>query len=1039
MGWEIDLIDPHLGWGVCKMMACSLLLALIGSLFMWTGLFAQATLSDVETHAFLESFTTHYEFNPEGRYTHEYHPFLLQWTADSLNGLERRLLSEGLSLSGRIVIMGYEEQAVPQYYTNFKRSKINDEATRKSHTGWSLRLHNRFGFMTGFLFKDLPYITEKYFPTGECTYQHIDADLIPIFNDYAFIFHEHAFGQALPLIRQEQEVLLRKLVHGDSKDVLVELARFWQTLYSCSLKVGNQQIAGTQDVLFSIQYAKHLTESSLPMFKFFIGPDITYPIEVTVKHDKLATQHAQHFIAELMQKMQPMEERNTAYVFCSFVDGVGKSTMLGNIKNWMRFGNNVEKFEHVDNSSSQLCELFQFKDKVFIADLPAQVSHFTYKPDGKVFVDARTQYDKTFIGELEAWVLANKKSLQDDAEHLFFTVKNIIQEQGYNAPALNDLANPFFSFAKNVLLLGKDETSWIPFTRNEQYYLFKESRPLEIRHLTPLGTVKSEGLKNIESEQMLFFEGIRFPLPYEAFLDDLIEQFKKQNIEQVVFVDFLSMYPRSSRENVRINYLLQQMALLRNEFKPAVSLYRDFVSGGELLHTLLCKSSALQIRAAFELETMVRLALFKKLITRTQGDVTGIALPQLSESLGRECAEISQETKDAIARLVHKKVARETDELEKLYGLSKSFVNIQQLSFAKMCAMSGLLQKIFTHSVDHEKINEVWRSVGNLLSAPVVKTEGERLQRMVATSKGDSVKAHYVFHQDCKNELLLAPLLRSLRASWYASILNLFSASSTSSNSFSLPKEQYRVVPLMLIKGETGLIYAVQHHYQAWEKNLASNVRSEYRPFNLMNFRSSSHVMVGNECYRFDWDSRSTSEGIFGFDCKLNKDKSKQYGFDLSSISLIIQDNQNDHGESAVMTTSDLWQALMDDQYWHYECEDRIKTAINNGAFQKPGSVQNQKSSSMWGTSKKVFLGTHEHKIIARFVIRLLATLEMVVKDANADIVVRDGNRDDFKAALKLFEHVVLPIHCGIAFVDDLFDDYDQIEPIPSWDYWESI
>src|SRR5437868_6725408 len=100
------------------MIVCTVALALICCLFPSGSLPAQAVLTAADTQAFLESFTTHYEFNPEGRYTHEYHPFLLQWTAKSLNGLEQRLIGEGLNLSGRIVIMGYEEQAVPQYYTN---------------------------------------------------------------------------------------------------------------------------------------------------------------------------------------------------------------------------------------------------------------------------------------------------------------------------------------------------------------------------------------------------------------------------------------------------------------------------------------------------------------------------------------------------------------------------------------------------------------------------------------------------------------------------------------------------------------------------------------------------------------------------------------------------------------------------------------------------------------------------------------------------------------------------------------------------------
>ena len=63
-----------------------------------------------------------------------------------------------------------------------------------------------------------------------------------------------------------------------------------------------------------------------------------------------------------------------------------------------------------------------------------------------------------------------------------------------------------------------------------------------------------------------------------------------------------------------------------------------------------------------------------------------------------------------------------------------------------------------------------------------------------------------------------------------------------------------------------------------------------------------------------------------------------------------------------------------------------------------------------------------------------LATLEMIIKDPEADIVVRKGNRDDFIAALKLFERVTLPKYFHIIFPKPLFDDYSKVEPCVSWD-----
>ena len=355
---------------------------------------------------YAENFITHYEFSPEGRYVHEYHPFLLGKTAESFDKLEDELNKQGFNLSGRCVILGYEENAVPPYYTNYKEAKINDEASLKSNAGWSLKLHNRFGFMTGFLFKDI-----KKLPSYSTSiFEHVNPESVFLFKDRAIIFQEHAFDEALELIWKAMPCVMESVCKQDTQQLFRWLVRFWEVLYSGGFKVGNKQIAGTQDILFSIENAEHLLRSNLPILKYGVGPDITYPIEIFSKQAKEATHNAQLFVKSFVKKLEPINDESTVYIFCSFVDGVGKSTMLGNIKNWMKYKDDVENFQHVDNSSSQLAEMFKFKDNVFIADLPAQLSHFTYKPDGLVYADVQTEYDEQEIKKLRKfWIILKMK------------------------------------------------------------------------------------------------------------------------------------------------------------------------------------------------------------------------------------------------------------------------------------------------------------------------------------------------------------------------------------------------------------------------------------------------------------------------------------------------------------------------------------------------------------------------------------------------------------------------------------------------------
>ena len=74
----------------------------------------------------------------------------------------------------------------------------------------------------------------------------------------------------------------------------------------------------------------------------------------------------------------------------------------------MKHGSDIKNYEHVDNSSSQLATVFDFSDEAVIADLPAQVSHFTYKPDGMVYVAiGATDMTASECDEVSAYVADN--------------------------------------------------------------------------------------------------------------------------------------------------------------------------------------------------------------------------------------------------------------------------------------------------------------------------------------------------------------------------------------------------------------------------------------------------------------------------------------------------------------------------------------------------------------------------------------------------------------------------------------------------------
>jgi hypothetical protein len=75
------------------------------SLFLLSSI--SVALPENQTHAFLQSFVQSYEFNISGRYVHEYHPYILKKTTNSIKELEEAIGNSTGDAGRRIVIMGY--------------------------------------------------------------------------------------------------------------------------------------------------------------------------------------------------------------------------------------------------------------------------------------------------------------------------------------------------------------------------------------------------------------------------------------------------------------------------------------------------------------------------------------------------------------------------------------------------------------------------------------------------------------------------------------------------------------------------------------------------------------------------------------------------------------------------------------------------------------------------------------------------------------------------------------------------------------------
>ena len=520
--------------------------------------FAYAKVNQIND--FCSSFITSYDLS--GRYTHEYHPFILDKAKDSFLQLQDYLKVNGYDIQGHEVILGYQEDAIVPYQTQWNRVLINDEAVVKQHAGLCSPVKNLFGFVTGFLLKDAEWLYSRWYPKIEPRIEHIFANPIELFKDYSVIFQKHAFGKDFDYFIKVRNRLERSIYKDDLKTVLRNLVDFWTSIYEQFSRSGSNEIIATQDLVFSIDYAKALLDDSVKIKKFFIGPDITYPIEILAFQKQRATANAQKFVQQFVNRIQPVHGQNTAYFFCSYVDGVGKSTLLNNIKNYQLYGSDLDKYVRCDNSSSQFAEIYELKDGVFLVDMPAQMSHFVAKPDGFVFADIDTVKDlsKNFFDKAIRYFYKNEVQLKSD----FINLKKLLKFKDLDLYHSDD---PIEQYAHNCILMdssGKmgmqvDSLKWIPFKFEDKFLLINVNDQKSLKILTPIGETHSKGLKEVMPEMMLFSKGISFPKPYNDFLTDLNKKLSDAKIKNVVFVDFLSMYPRSSRENIRLNFIMQYL------------------------------------------------------------------------------------------------------------------------------------------------------------------------------------------------------------------------------------------------------------------------------------------------------------------------------------------------------------------------------------------------------------------------------------------------------------------------------------------------
>lgn len=965
--------------------------------------------------SFHTSFISSYDLS--GRYTHEYHPYVLKKTKESFLELERSLRRDNFSVDGRMLILGYQEDAVAPYETDWERQALEDEAIAKTAGGLAQPTKNIFGYLTGFVLKDAQWLEQKWFKDEKSVIKQVCARPIELFKDSAFFFQKHALGKDFPTIIQARDSVEQAVYTRDLKLVLAKLMQFWTSMYENASKTGSQESIATQDMLFSIEYARALIEGQAPLKKLFVGPDITYPIEILSCQQKEATAHAQQFIQELQVEFVPIDNKKTVYVFCSFVDGVGKSTLLNNIRNWGLHGLQFDSYERCDNSSSQEATVFKLKDNTYIADLPAQISHYTIKPDGLVFTDSATvkEIDQDTKLAVARFVAQNKAYLIEQFE----AVK---AKAAQNTQALYSTNDHVYNYALNCQVLGVTDSPWIGFEYDNRYYVFNKQQPHKIRVLTPLAGAHSFGLKLLEPEQMLFTNGISLPMHYDTFLDDLKSKLHKEGVEHVVFVDFVSMYPRSSRENIRVNFVLQYLKkLFKDKYNLDESFYKHRANREQEICQLLVQHFDKALHTIV-LETALRWALSLLMEEKSLSVVTTLKGEELENVLESCVMKLLSEHHDELVVLARQRLEPERVLYAQTYALDVTYETVVRFAFEPLIAFSDVIQQFFSKFLQHDYYTRLWAGMdGNVPEQP-----SYTLKKPLELDNKTQATVLFMFDKNNRNQAELQKCLRTLKAQWYALLSNVLSIKLTS-DGYEVVSIDTAVPPLVLKSNNTSCICVQKalpliDREQEQLKPTIEALEDKLVKFHVLSLPGETKLQWGVidtvPCC-MDWQVPAAFFGMYAYDYMPRGPKNTVTQLiDKYRQDCIINYKQSNWG----MPTTLLLNQINAGNLW-----GKIEQEIAAAQPQDKNSVK---------SSLKVITAEDSQIPLLQLWVRMIATLDMILKDMDRRTVVfvRKGSKEDFAAALQLIEKITLPRYFGIKMATPLFEDYAIIDPVIPWE-----
>jgi len=275
--------------------------------------------------------------------------------------------------------------------------------------------------------------------------------------------------------------------------------------------------------------------------------------------------------------------------------------------------------------------------------------------------------------------------------------------------------------------------------------------------------------------------------------------------------------------------------------------------------------------------------------------------------------------------------------------------------------------------------------------------DSNNLTSSFITPNGYNARIVASFNINCKDETQLIHVINLIRAQWYAAISNMAEWEYDQANELFTSKQALiGVLPLVVLHMNNDMCYVITRDFDCERETKEMTLLHKLFIHNASQ-KEHTGYMINDIFHVANWASYATYAQLYGYGYS---QQSNQTNLIHSINDRCIKSQQEQYNPNLVLSTTQLLTELM-----RTNCLESAKKLS-----QVPYAIKIIKEPCTRSLQEMV---------------RILATVDSVVKDPQSPIMICDGT--DFAAALYLFEHITLPAYFSIQLQEPLFKDYKKV------------